>query len=262
MSEITEPAGIQYIPAHALDNPTHYQLMRTTVDRAKADAAVMKLAKPAVLQLEAAVQEEEKALKIAQKNPLSDQIKAVDDRRDHTYQFFKETVRVSMKNPSEAKQASGQRIFGVIKNYGIKVGDQYDRETGLMENMLNDVERDYMDDVRALDLEETVRSLRADNTLFYDLLNQRTASQMQKETGAMRKARTQCDQCYAALRKQINALSTLGNRVLDNFITFMNLEINRLKQQVLHKHGVEINTGGGDNNTGGNDDGEEDQPQG
>ncbi|MDR0988276.1 MAG: DUF6261 family protein [Prevotellaceae bacterium] len=251
------------IPVHSLDNPTHYELMRTTLDSAQTDSNVMKLAKEAVNQLDEAVQAEEKVLKVSQKNPLSDQIKEADAKRDSDYMFIKNTVSVNKKNPDPQMQQTAEQVDLLFKNYSIKVSDQYDRETGLMENLLNDAEQQYAAQLKILGLTNAIKTLRADNNQFIALLKQRTLQEGEKVTGATQLARTATDAAFINLRKTINALVQLGHETeLTPFINYMNAELNRLKQQSLHTSKIP-NTGGGNtgDNTGGND-GEEEPPQG
>ncbi|MDR0988088.1 MAG: hypothetical protein LBM06_01315, partial [Prevotellaceae bacterium] len=73
--------------------------------------------------------------------------------------------------------------------------------------------------------------------------------------------RAATDEVFTRLRKSINGLIAQdGGETVAAFVNFMNVELNRLKQQVLHKHGVEINGGGDSGNN--NDGGEEEPPQG
>jgi hypothetical protein len=248
MTPNSENDQMQGIQMHRLDNPTHYQLIRTTVDRAQSDAVVMRLVGEAVDALEEALRREEEVLKTVQKSPLTASIKAVNGQRNQTYRFIRGTVRISLKNPAPGKRASAQRLMAVVKRYSIRVDDPYDRKTALMENLLNDLQRDYVEEVHELSLEEALTNLRTQNNRFYQLLNERTASQIDKQVGATRRARIASDRCFADLRHRINAQALLGNgEALASFITFMNLEITRLKQQVLHLHGTEAD--GGEDNT-------------
>ncbi|MDR0989434.1 MAG: DUF6261 family protein [Prevotellaceae bacterium] len=258
---MTENNDLQGIGTRALDNPTHYQLMKNTVDNAKSDKNVMKLASSLVADLEAAVQEEERVLKTPQKDPLTDQIKQADADRDADYAFIRDMVKAQLKNRDEHMQQGAETIYLLIKNYGIKLSDQYDRENGLMENFLNDAERKYAAEFALLGLTDALKALRTHNNQVIQLLIERSKGKSQLTTGAMPKARAAVDDAFHKLRKAINGLLSLGNDVLIPFVNLMNTEINRIKQQVLHKHGVEVNGGGdSDNNSGGG--GEEEPPQG
>ncbi|MDR0989225.1 MAG: DUF6261 family protein [Prevotellaceae bacterium] len=259
MNETTEMHSIQM---QSLDNPTHCELMRVTADRAKADRTVIKLVKEAVDQLDAAVQAEEKVLRVPQKNPLTDQIKAADSKRDSDFMFIKNTVSVNLKNPDPDKQQTAQVVWMLIKSDNVKVSDQYERETGLLGNFLNEAEQKYAAQMKVLGLTDAVKTLRADNNLFISLMNQRTEEEGGKVIGAMQRARQLTDKAFINLRKLINAQALLGHATeLTGFINYMNAELNRLKQQVLHTRGI-ANTGDGttgNNNPGGD---EEEPPQG
>ncbi|MDR0989311.1 MAG: DUF6261 family protein [Prevotellaceae bacterium] len=260
---MTKSNQMQSIPMRALDNPTHYQLMKNTVDNAKSDKEVMKLVATLVSELDAAVQAEEIVLKTPQKDPLTERIKQADAQRDQDYLFIKETVKANLKNPSQREQQAAQTLQLPISNYRIKISDQYDRETGLMINLLNDMERLYASEVSILGLTEAVKTLRTHNDAFNQLMTERSKDKSKLTTGATQKMRLATDQCFMNLRNALNAQVTLGKAdPLSAFINYMNVELNRLKQQVLHKSGVAIDGGGDANTGGGGNDGEEEPPQG
>ncbi|MDR0989250.1 MAG: DUF6261 family protein [Prevotellaceae bacterium] len=252
---------IQGIQTHHLDNPTHYELMKTTVEAAKSDAGVMKLVRTLVGELDTAVQAEEQVLKTPQKDPLTDQIKQADDDRNAEYTFIRNTVKINLKNAGESERQAAESVELLIGNYHIKISDQYDRKTGLMENLLNDAERKYTTEFARLGLTTHLKALRTHNNRFIQLLDERTKGKSQLTTGATVKARAATDEVFTRLRKSINGLIAQdGGETVAAFVNFMNVELNRLKQQVLHKHGVEINGGGDSGNN--NDGGEEEPPQG
>ena len=113
---------------------------------------------------------------------------------------------------------------------------QLERETGAIQNLLEDCEQKYSAEVAKLGLQTVLTSLKTANAKVSELLYSRTTEQSKQVAGALRKARQQSDEAFKQVRKVSNAMATLGSaEALKPFADFVNQLIKRYEDEVLPK---------------------------
>jgi uncharacterized protein YwgA len=220
---------------------------------------------------------EDEALKVSTKNTKSDAIREADAQRDAAYTSIKQVLNSYKKFPDEAHSTPANELLQLFKSYGITGNMQLDRETGMLVNLVTDLETKYAAQVKTLGIEVFVSNLKQANNLVHTLLVSRDKENAQVVVGSLRSARTAVDKAYHDIVKMINALVlTEGEAKYASFISYLNSGITRYKRQVLgqkstatgngstggdEKPGDGGNTGGdekpgdGGNTGGGNEDG-------
>lgn len=230
----TTAQEIQYIALARINNGAHYQFVSAVTEKAKADAAVYGKAKAMVDALDAAVAQENDALMLSRKSALSDVIAEADRQRDTYYRGYRHGVRSFRSFPTGEQKTAADTLWQHLADYGIDPRMQLDRETGLMTNFIEDLQGKFSAQVTALSLKPFVDGMKQANDTVRTSLADRDTEQSGKTLGELKMARTVTDAAYYALVKRVNAYAEIeGDAGYLAFITYVNEQINRFKQEVL-----------------------------
>ncbi|MDR0989525.1 MAG: DUF6261 family protein [Prevotellaceae bacterium] len=255
---------IENIDSTQMNNGGHYNFVEKQIAHLEEYQSVSKKLPPLLTELKTKFNVEAAHLKTFQKNPLTDKITAADKKRDSLFVGMKAGVRGFFHHPSAEKVDTAKLLDHVFKEYGITPGIQLDKETGLMDNLLNDLLTKFASQVALLGLSEYVEALAEANKELKALTAERQDQQSHVVVGALKAARKATDVAYKAIIEMINSLMVVeGEEKYKELVIKLNGEIIHAKRQVLGIHATG-NTAGGDSdagdNTGGNDD--DDVPQG
>ncbi|MDO4994964.1 MAG: DUF6261 family protein [Bacteroidales bacterium] len=233
----TNNAQAQEILAFTLtriNNGAHYQFVSAVVEKAKADSDVYSKAKTLVDMLGDMVEQENDALMLSRKSVLSDVIAEADRQRGAYYRGYRNGVKSFCSFPAGEKKTAANTLWQHIKDYGINPKMQLDRETGLLTNFIEDLQGKFSAQVTALSLKPFVDGMKEANDTVSTTLTERDTEQSGKILGVLKMARTATDAAYYALVKRVNAYAEIeGNTLYLPFITYVNEQINRYKQEVL-----------------------------
>ena len=141
-----------------------------------------------------------------------------------------------------------------IKDYAIDQKMQLDKETGLLINFIDDLEKKYVNEVQTLSLGAFVTSLKDANEKVRTLTASRTDERMTKAVGALKASRKASDEAYRQLVKFVNAFALIeGDANYISFIDYVNTEIVHYKREVIGQKSGSAQTSGttGGTTTGG-----------
>lgn len=246
---------ISTISLERMNNGAHFLYVSNILTHAEADPKVKTKAAAQVAALKAAVAQEDKDLKISQKSLLTDNIAKADAERDALYSGYKKAVAGFLNLPVEALAQAAKVLNQHIKDYAIDPKMQLDRETGLLQNLITDLERKYKPEVETLSLTPFVTNLKAANERVRTLTASRTDEKMGITVGALKTSRKASDDAYRMLVKMVNALALVeGETDYVPFIDYINAEIVHYKREVIGQKAAAADTTGGNDsgNTGGN----------
>lgn len=253
---------INPISLERMNNGAHFLYVSNILARAEADTKVNTKASAQVAALKAAVAQEDEDLKISQKSLLTDDIAKADAERDALYSGYKKAVAGFLNLPVEAMAQAAKVLNQHLKDYGILPQMQLDRETGLLINLITDLEGKYKTEVETLSLTPFVTNLKAANERVRTLTTSRTDEKMGVTVGALKTSRKASDDAYRMLVKMVNALAFVeGETDYVPFIDYVNAEIVHYKREVLGVKAAAANTTDGDTD-GSDSDNEEENPQG
>lgn len=126
------------------------------------------------------------------------------------------------------------KVSQLIKDYNIKTKDQLDKETGLMLNLINDLENKYAAEVEKLGLGMFLTQLKESNFAVRNYTDSRNKELLEQPAYKLAEARKITDAAYQEVVKLINAHAAVeGDSLYKNLITLQNQEIVHYKQQVL-----------------------------
>ena len=135
---------------------------------------------------------------------LTDEISDADRERDQLLSGYRAAVK-GFRNVSVLAMADAAKVLWQnLKDYKIDPSMQLERETGLINNLIDDCEKKYAAQVTQLSLTPYVTVLKAANAKVESLLVQRTEIKSTQVLGALRLARLQSDAAYRLLVKIVN----------------------------------------------------------
>lgn len=226
---------IKPISLERMNNGAHFLYVSNILARAEADEAVKTKAATLVTALKTAVQQEDADLKLSQKSLLTDDIAKADAERDALYSSYKKAVASFLNLPVEEMAQAAKVLNQHLKDYAIDPKMQLDRETGLLVNLITDLEEKYASQVSALSLTPFVTNLKAANEKVRTLTASRTEERMGVTVGALKASRKTSDEAYRMLVKMVNALALVeGEEEYSEFIDYVNTEITHYKREVLN----------------------------
>ena len=217
-----------------MNNGAHFMYVSNVLTRAEANETVSTKAAVYLNALKAAVEKEDELLKLSQKNFKSDEISVADGERDKVYISYKATVKSYLKLPMEDMAQAAKVLYQNLKDYNIDQRMQLDRETGLLKNLLADLENKYSAEVTTLGLTPLVVKMKEANEKVAEILLQRDTDSSTKVVGALKSACLVTDEAYRQFVKMVNSLAMVeGDTAYASFIDEMNAQILRYKREVL-----------------------------
>ena len=224
---------VETIALTRINNGAHYNFMEAVAGKAKADAKVYAKAQAQTDALTAAVKEENDVLILSRKSALSDVIEKADKQRDSYFSGYREGVRSYCRFPGGSEKLAADKLWQHLTDYGITPKMQLDRETGMMANLVEDLQSKYAAEVANLNLQPFVEGMKLANDNVRMALAMRDTEQSAGVFGALKKRRAETDEAYQSLIRRINAYAEIeGAADYAAFIDDVNRQIRR-KQEVL-----------------------------
>lgn len=225
---------IQPITLQRMNNGAHFLFATHLTSRAEADTKVKAKTESLIAAMRAALDQEDEALKLSQKSLITDDIAAADALRDSLYSGYKKAVNGYLSFPVEEQAKAARILWQHLKDYGIDTKMQLDKETGLLINLITDLEGKFAPQVTTLALTPFVTNLKAANEQVRRLGLDRTDERTGRTVRALQTARKAFDAAYREFVKMVNALALVeGEASYAAFIDYANTEIAHYKREVL-----------------------------
>ena len=229
---------VKSIDLKSVSNGAHFVFIESICKRLDSETELLKneYLKKAADALKAAFNEENRYFALSKKSASTDEILAADADRDTLYSAYYRSVKSFLRVSSADLHTAAKTLWQSLVDYDIKPSMQLERETGAIQNLLEDCEQKYSAEVAKLGLQTVLASLKTANAKVIELLYSRTTEQSKQVAGALRKARQQSDEAFKQVRKVANAMATLGSaEALKPFADFVNQLIKRYEDEVLPK---------------------------
>ncbi|WP_293713677.1 DUF6261 family protein [uncultured Parabacteroides sp.] len=225
---------ISTISVGRMNNGAHYLYNLDFYNRIDADTAVKEKLTAVLAAYKQAIDNEDAVLKVSQKSLNSDKISEFDKQRDSLFMAIKAVVKAQLSVADQEVHAAAVRIDQLIKDYKLNVREQLDKETGLLINIIYDLENKYADEVHKLGLDMFLTQLKSSNLNVRTYTDSRNKELLDKPDYKLAGARKATDAIYQEVVRQINAHVVLeGDTLYKNLIMLQNQEIVHYKQQVL-----------------------------
>ena len=214
----------------------HFLFITDTVGLATADAKVKTKVTAELTALQTALKAEDDALALSKANLLSKEIKAIDAERDKHYKALRKAITFFLNHPDAQLVKAAQRMEQLLKDYNIDPKMQLDRETGLLLNLISDLETKSAADVTALALTPVVQAMKQANDKLREVTRARANDRAVQIVGQLKQAQHASDEAYRTLVQKVNALAVVeGEADYADFISKMNEQVKHYKQEVLPK---------------------------
>lgn len=202
---------------------------------------------------------------------LTKVVKETDKVRDDLFSYLKQVVDANLICPAAAKKAAAEKLALVIKPYRDAGYRPYRENTGLIRNLLGDLQPgDRAASLEVLGLTETVELLKKANDDFNAVSTERADDRLVRDTSEkMRQIRPQVDEAYRAVTEAVNSLYSANELVfhdegqaqtLGRLIAVINREVNEFQRGLAQRGAgkkADIASGG---TPGGSGSGEGDTP--
>ena len=227
---------IEPISLEHMSNGSHFLFITDTVGLATADAKVKTKVTAELTALQTALKAEDDALALSKANLLSKEIKAIDAERDKHYKALRKAITFFLNHPDAQLVKAAARLEQLLKDYNINPAMQLDRETGLLLNLISDLETKSAADVTALSLTPVVQAMKQANDKLREVTRARANDRAVQIVGQLKQAQHASDEAYRTLVQKVNALAVVeGEADYADFISKMNEQVKHYKQEVLPK---------------------------
>ena len=214
----------------------HFLFITDTVGLATADAKVKTKVTAELTALQTALKAEDDALALSKANLLSGEIKTLDTERDKHYKALRKAIKFFLSHPDAELVKAAARLEQLLKDYNINPAMQLDRETGLLLNLIGDLETKSAADVTALALTPVVQAMKQANDKLREVTRARANDRAVQIVGQLKQAQHASDEAYRTLVQKVNALAVVeGEADYADFISKMNEQVKHYKQEVLPK---------------------------
>ena len=214
----------------------HFLFITDTVGLATADAKVKTKVTAELTALQTALKAEDDALALSKANLLSKEIKAIDAERDKHYKALRKAITFFLNHPDAELVKAAARLEQLLKDYNINPAMQLDRETGLLLNLISDLETKSAADVTALALTPVVQAMKQANDKLREVTRARANDRAVQIVGQLKQAQHASDEAYRTLVQKVNALAVVeGEADYADFISKMNEQVKHYTQEVLPK---------------------------
>ena len=206
---MTLPIQIEAISIGRAANAPHYEYMTTFGKRTAELPVDHELWRKGKDEFDTSFKAEDEAFKRYRDSELTDPLKAADEERDKLYASLRDTIKAYAKFPIAETAQHAEPLLRVIKNYKIKTTENYMKESGLVDNMLQDLFQ-YRTQLRRLGLEILADRLKAANDRVRQLLTERNDQRSAQIMGELKAAREATDRAYLTLVRLTNAYALLN----------------------------------------------------
>lgn len=203
------PQQIEAISIARAANAAHYEYLDTVRKRTEETRLENELWKKAVEEFREAFEKEDKAFKQYRASDHTAALQQADEERDRLYASLRDTIKAYAKFPIAETAQHAEPLLKVIKNYKITTRENYMKESGLIDNMLQDLLQ-YERQLNRLGLLIVANQLKAKNDEVRQLIAQRNEERMEQVLGELKAARAVSDVAYAAVVMFTNAYALLN----------------------------------------------------
>lgn len=190
-------------------NAAHYEYLTTVRKRTEEIQLDHELWRKAVEEFREAYAKEDDAFKRYRASDHTSALQQADEERDRLYASLRDTIKAYAKFPIAETAQHAEPLLKVIKNYKISTRENYMKESGLIDNMLQDLLQ-YERQLNRLGLLIVANQLKAKNDEVRQLIANRNDERSEQVLGELKAARAASDVAYAAVVMFTNAYALLN----------------------------------------------------
>ena len=228
------PIQIDTISISRASNAAHYEYLSTVKKRVTSVRLDNPLWTKAVEEFMEAIKNEDSAFKQYRTSEHTNSLREMDEERDKQYASLRDTIKAYAKFPIAETAQHAEPLLKVIKNYKITTRENYMKESGLIDNMLQDLMQ-HAADLRSLGLEVIASSLRDANDRVRKHLTERNDERCEQVLGELKAARAVSDEAYAAVVFYTNAYYAMNpdSREASDLVKRMSEDLDYLRKHAM-----------------------------
>jgi len=244
------PNQIEAISIARAANAAHYEYLDTVRKRTEEIQLENELWRKAVEEFRAAYAKEDEAFKRYRASDHTAALQTADEERDKLYASLRDSIKAFAKFPIAETAQQAEPLLKVIKNYKISTRENYMKESGLIDNMLQDLLQ-YERELNRLGLLIVANQLKAKNDEVRQLIANRNDERSEQVLGELKAARAVSDEAYAAVVFYTNAYFALNpdRREAADLVKRMSEDLDYFRRHAMsdpHKSKKEPQPDGGD----------------
>lgn len=203
------PNQIETISVARAANAVHSEYFATVRQRTGEIRLDSPLWRKAVDEFCSAFEKEDVAFKQYRASNRTSALQEADEERDKLYASLRDSIKAFAKFPIAETAQQAEPPLKVIKNYKISTRENYMKESGLIDNMLQDLMQ-YNAQLRRLGLEELANQLKTKNDEVRKLIANRNDERSEQVLGELKAARAVSDAAYAVVVFYTNAFFAMN----------------------------------------------------
>lgn len=243
---------INPIDTHSLTNGAHYNFMEAIYTNLNSILLYGEKLKTELPAFKTALDSEDAVLVLSRKSDKTDEIANADKARDNAYVGYKYTVKGFTYLGSGAQYEAAKVLTQHLTDYQIDTQMSLSRQTGLMTNLIEDLESTYSEQIESLGLTPFVTMMKNGNEKVKSGLQSRDNERAGQTKAAMLSARADTDAAYQSIVDKINALYLVDTTNTNEYVTTIdeiNAQIKHYKEQELTKKSTQQENNGNDGTT-------------
>lgn len=203
------PIQIEAISIARAANAAHYEYLDTVRKRTEEIRLDNDLWHRAVEEFGTAFKKEDEAFKQYRASDHTAALQQADEERDRLYASLRDTIKAYAKFPIAETAQHAEPLLKVIKNYKISTRENYMKESGLVDNMLQDLLQ-YERQLNRLGLLVLANQLKTKNDEVRKLIANRNDERSEQVLGELKAARAVSDAAYAVVVFYTNAFFAMN----------------------------------------------------
>ena len=170
------------------------------------------------------------ALKASDTNPATAKATATDDARDASWRGANNYTAAMCAHPTADIATAAAEAKSLFDKYGDPTKLAQTEESGVLHNLLQDLEAFDASKRTSLNLDVWIADLKAKEEAFLAAAAQRTEADAARQVGIVKETRTAAEAAYRSLVDTVNALAMInGDTDYATFINHVNAMIERQK---------------------------------
>ena len=170
------------------------------------------------------------ALKASATNPATATATDADEARDLSWRGINAYVKAMCAHPTAEVAANAAEVKSLFDKYGDPTKLAQTEESGVLHNLLQDLEAFDSSKRTALNLDVWITDLKTKEDAFLAAAAARTEADAARQVGIVKETRTAAEAAYRSLVDTVNALAMInGDTAYATFIDHMNAMIERQK---------------------------------
>ena len=223
----------------SFQNMEHFQFASHVA--ALCDEANIELVNAVLEPLKQAIEQEDKALNLPRQEEGTKELEQLDRARDQAYRALQLLTELHLQDDDSAAQAAAQRISEVLSRYPKVIQSEYDKESGMIKNLLTDLKAPAMAaHLTKVSAAPYLERLEKANKAFDQRYRSRLAAAIPTGTYDIKALRAATDKALQAITRRLDSLDDLQPTLakLADLIAHYNALVDKRRMTLAHRAGT------------------------